>query len=202
MATTRDSQRSKVYDAERASGLSPNKQTIPNAELQGWVDAVLDRRVIRSRWGVRKVEVKLTGGYGGATAHGSWGINASPAARNEYIMLHEIAHTLTTRDVGHGAEYCGVLLFLVRNVLGKEAHASLLAAMRKHRVKRSNAGIPKVRVSVPAPAPMREREQRKTDKERALRVIGDQVASGKVSWRQVAELAKAQQRVAAARKRK
>lgn len=202
MATTRDNQRSKVYDAERSSGLMPRQQTIPNAELQGWVDAVLDRRVIRSRWGVRKVEVKLTGGYGGATAYGSWRINASPAARNEYTMLHEIAHTLTPRDVGHGPEFCGVLLFLVRNVLGKEAHASLLAAMRKHRVKRSNAGIPKVRADVPAPAPIREREQRKEDKEHALRVIRNQVASGKVTWRQIAELAKEQQRIAAAQKRK
>lgn len=199
--TDRDSQRSKVYAAERASGLCKFEQTIPDAELEDWVNAVLDRRVIRSRWGARTVEVKRTSGRGGAMAYGSWRINASPGARNEYVMLHEIAHVLTSRFTGHGPEYCGVLLFLVRNVLGKEAHASLLAEMRKHRVKRSNAGIPPVRSDVPAPKKIREREQRKEAQEEALRIVRKQVANGRLTWRQIAELAKSEQRIAAQRKK-
>lgn len=202
MRTDRDNQRSKVYAAERASGLCKFEQTIPDAELQQWVNAVLDRRVIRSRWGARTVEVKRTSGRGGATAHGTWRINASPGSRNEYVMLHEIAHILTPRDAGHGPAYCGVLLFLVRNVLGKEAHAALLAAMRKHRVKRSNSAIPRVQANVPAPAKVREREAKRENRERALRVISSQVRNGDVTWRQIEELAKKQQRIAAAQKRK
>lgn len=202
MRTDRDNQRSKVYAAERASGLCKFEQTIPDAELQDWVNAVLDRRVIRSRWGARTVEVKRTSGRGGATAHGTWRINASPGARNEYVMLHEIAHVLTPRDAGHGPAYCGVLLFLVRNVLGKEAHAALLEEMRKHRVKRSNSGIPRVGADVPAPRKIREREQKREQHERSLRVIRAEVARGHVSWRQIAELAKTEQRIAATQKRK
>ncbi len=201
MRTDRDNQRSKVYAAERASGLCKFEQTIPDAELQDWVNAVLDRRVIRSRWGARTVEVKRTSGRGGATAYGTWRINASPGARNEYVMLHEIAHVLTPRDAGHGPEYCGVLLFLVRNVLGKEAHAALLEAMRKHRVKRSNSSIPRVRSDVPAPAKVRERQERREQREAAIRKIRVQVERGYLTWRQVAELAKTEQR-AAARKAK
>lgn len=202
MRTDRDNQRSKVYSAELGSGLCKVKQTIPDGELQGWVNAVLDRRVIRSRWGARSAEVKLTGGYGGARSWGSYKITASRGARNEYVMLHEIAHLLAGQDAGHGPKFCGVLLFLVRNVLGKEEHAALLAAMRKNRVKRSNDGIPRVRGDVPAPKKIREREQKREQHERALRVIRAEVARGHVSWRQIAELAKAEQRIAASQKRK
>ena len=203
MRTDRDSQRSKVYAAERACGLCEVKQTIPNDQLQGWVDAVLDRRVIRSRWGTQTATVKLTNGYGGARTYGRHKITVSRGGRNEYVMLHEIAHVLTPEDVGHGPEFCGVLLFLVRNVLGKDAHAALLASMRQHRVKRSNAGIPPVRGNVPPPKAVRIREQKREDHDRALRVIETQVARGNVTWRQVAEFAKQQQRIAASqRKRK
>jgi len=189
MRSDRDNQRSKVYAAESASGLMVNRQTIPNAELQGWVDAVLDRRVIRSRWGARSVEVRLTGGYGGARAYGTRKITASPSARNEYVMLHEIAHILTPQDEGHGPQFCGVLLFLVRNVMGAEAHKSLLTAMRQHRVKRSNAGIPKVRSDVPSPRKAREREERKRQQELAAFTIIREVNRGNITWKQVIELA-------------
>jgi putative metallohydrolase (TIGR04338 family) len=194
MRSDRDNQRSKVYAAEQASGLMVNRQTIPNAELQGWVNAVLDRRVIRSRWGARSVEVKLTGGYGGASAWGSYKITASPSARNEYVMLHEIAHILSPDDERHGPRFCGVLLFLVRNVMGAEAHKSLLTAMREHRVKRSNAAIPAVRSNVPAPRKVRERETRKRQHEEARFVIARQVARGNITWKQVLELAKERQK--------
>lgn len=194
MRSDRDNQRSKVYAAEKASGLCKDEQTIPNAELQAWVDAVLDRRVIRSRWGSRSVEVKLTGGYGGARAHGTYKITASPGARNEYVMLHEIAHILTPQDEGHGPRFCGVLLFLVRNVLGADAHKSLLTAMREHRVKRSNTAIPKVRSDVPAPRKVREREERKRQQQAARFTIIREVNRGNITWRQVIELAKEKQR--------
>jgi hypothetical protein len=198
MRSDRDNQRSKVYAAESASGLMVNQQTIPNAQLQEWVDAVLDRRVIRSRWGARSVEVKLTGGYGGARAWGSHKITASPSARNEYVMLHEIAHILTPQDEGHGPQFCGVLLFLVRNVMGAEAHKRLLTAMRQHRVKRSNAGIPAVRANVPAPRKIRQREEKKRQQEEARFVIARQVSRGNITWRQVLEFAKERQKQEAA----
>jgi len=195
----RDNQRQRVYDAERAAGLNPLAQTIPNADLQGWVDDVLDRRIIRSRWGARKVRVELTRGRGGAYAYGSHTIRVTRLARNEAVLLHEIAHTLTDSQFApHGPEYAGVLLFLVKNVLGAEAHGSLFAQMRAHKVRRSNAGIPAVRSEVPAPRAARERELRALNRDKALHSIRKMVARGQVSWAEVERLAR-EGRVAARR---
>jgi len=207
MRTDRDSQRHKVYAAEGSSGLNTFVQTIPDREVQDWVNGILDRRFIRSRWGVRTVQVKLTNGNGGANAWGSYKITASRGARNEYAMLHEIAHVLTPNHTGHGPEFCGVLLYLVRSVLGKEAHAKLLTAMREHRVKRSNSAIPAVRKEVPPPTKQREREERKSEQQAARFRIIAEVNRGNISWNQVIALAKEKQRQAneqkaATRKRK
>lgn len=193
----RDTQRQRVYDAENASGLNPWQQTIPNADLQAWVDDVLDRRAIRSRWGVRKVRVELTHGRG-AHAEGSHTIRASRMGRNEYVMLHEIAHTLTHGYAGHGPEYAGVLLFLVKTVMGREAHAALLASMRKYKVRRSNAAIPKVRSDVPEPRAKRERKAKAAAQDAALTRLVTAVNRGEITWAMVERFAR-EQRAAARR---
>ena len=193
----RDTQRSRLYAAEEATGLNPWQQTIPNADLQTWVDDVLDRRAIRSRWGVRQVRVELTHGRG-AHAWGSGVIRASRAGRNEYVLLHEIAHTLTHGETAHGPEFAGVLLFLVKTVMGREAHATLLASMRKHKVRRSNAAIPKVRGDVPEPRAKRERAQRVAAQESALQRLVVAVPRGQITWPMVERFAR-EQRVAARR---
>lgn len=199
----RDNQRQRVYDAEWASGLRPLQQTIANADLQAWVDDVLDRRAIRSRWGVRKVTVELTHGRGGAYATGYGVIRASRPARNDYVMLHEIAHTLTTGKgyAPHGPEFAGVLLFLVKTVMGREAHAALLASMRKHKVRRSNAGIPAVRSDVPAPKAQRERVARKQASQEALRRLQGIVRDGDMTWAAIERYAREQRRAQAAARR-
>lgn len=187
----RDTQRQRVYDAENASGLNPWKQTIANSDLQAWVDGVLDRRAIRSRWGVVRVRVELTHGRG-AHAVGSGLIRASRAGRNEYVLLHEIAHTLTYGHAGHGPEFAGVLLFLVKTVMGRDAHAALLASMRQHRVRRSTAGIPKVRSDVPEPRAKRERAQRAAAQESALNRLVVAVQRGQITWAMVERFAREQ----------
>lgn len=192
----RDNQRQRVYDAENASGLNPWQQTIPNADLQAWVDDVLDRRAIRSRWGVRQVRVELTHGRG-AHAEGLI-IRASRPGRNEYVLLHEIAHTLTHGYAGHGPEYAGVLLFLVKTVMGRDAHAVLLASMRKHKVRRSNAAIPKVRSDVPEPRAKRERARKAAAQDAALTRLVTAVHRGEVTWAMVERFAR-EQRAAARR---
>lgn len=202
MSRERDTQRQRVYDAENAAGINPWVQTIPNADLQAWVDSVLDRRAIRSRWGVRQVRVELTHGRG-AHAYGTHTIRASRAARNEYVLLHEIAHTLTHQRgyAGHGPEFCGVLLFLVKTVMGREAHAALLAQMRARKVKRSNAAIPAVRTDVPEPKAKRERKQRAAMKEKAVKDLHWLVREHGLTWAAVERLARQERLAAAARKR-
>jgi hypothetical protein len=198
----RDTQRQRVYDAENAAGINPWVQTIPNADLQAWVDSVLDRRAIRSRWGVRQVRVELTHGRG-AYARGSGLIRASRGARNEYVLLHEIAHTLTSGRgyAAHGPEFCGVLLFLVKTVMGREAHAALLAQMRARKVKRSNVAIPAVRKDVPEPKAKRERQERAAMKEKAMRDLRWLVTNHGLSWAAIERVARQERLTAAARKR-
>lgn len=142
----RDTQRERVYRAERAAGRAVDgqfwQQTIPNDRLQGYVDDVLSRKAIQSRWGRRYIEVGLKRG-GKALAHGSSRITLPLGGRNQWVVLHEVAHCLTPdRYASHGPEFAGVYLFLVRTVIGAEAGKVLLTEQRNHRVRRNTAAIP------------------------------------------------------------
>ncbi len=142
----RDTQRERVYRAERAAAHEVDgefwKQTIPNDRLQGYVDDVLTRKSVQSRWGRRYIDVGLKRG-GRALAHGSSRITLPLGGRNQWVMLHEIAHCLTPdRYAPHGPEFAGVYLFLVRTVIGADAGKVLLKHQRAQRVRRSTAGIP------------------------------------------------------------
>lgn len=141
----RDSQMSRLYDAEdtaatRYSGFH-FRQAIPNDRLQGWVNEVMHRPAIQSRWGRRRIEVSLTHG-GGRGGYGR--IRLGVGARNEWVILHEIAHNLVPHHhAWHGPEFAGVLLFLVRTVLGKDAGDALRTAYREHRVRYTMSDVPK-----------------------------------------------------------
>jgi hypothetical protein len=142
----RDTQRERVYRAERAAAAEIDgqfwHQTIPNQRLQGFVDDVLTRKAIQSRWGRRYIDVGLKRG-GRALAHGSSRITLPLGGRNQWVVLHEIAHCLTPdRYAPHGPEFAGVYLFLVRTVIGADAGKALLKHQRKQRVRRSTAAIP------------------------------------------------------------
>lgn len=58
-------------------------------------------------------------------------------SRCELILLHEMAHLISHRKphAPHGRLFAKTFLDLVRWKMGKEAHAALRAAFRKHRVK-------------------------------------------------------------------
>lgn len=171
--TRRDTQRQRLYDAERAAGLAPLAQTIDNADLQNWVDEALDRRPIRSRWGIRSVSIRLGRGQGGAHySESSREIMVTREARNPGVLCHELAHALTPNDVpAHGPEFAGVCLFVVGVLLGDDERKRLLVEFRRHRVRHNRAGIPAVRAVVPAPRKVRQREAHAAQKERALREV-------------------------------
>ena len=144
----RDTQKARIYKAEHTATdlYSGNhfKQTIPTAELQNWVNKVMARKAIRSRWGRRHINVGLSRGGGKAWSTGY--ITLGVGARNEWYILHEIAHCLTWRHdewAPHGPEFAGVYLFLIRTVIGDDAAKVLLAQYRKCKVRRNTRGIPK-----------------------------------------------------------
>lgn len=138
----RDSQKSKLYKAEH--GVFPWGQTIPDAELQVWLERkVLARAWFRRRFGNRYPDVWLSSGGGGYAQRDS--IRVGRAARNPHVMLHELAHTLTWDITSHGPEFAGVFLKLVRQVMGKEAADKLRASFKENNVKYNYKQWPKPR---------------------------------------------------------
>lgn len=185
MREMRDSQRSRVYAAENT--VYRHKQTIPNDKLQATVDAILDKRVIRSRWGIKSVRVEFGRSrgvsYGGMIALGV-------GARNEWVICHELAHELTPHQyASHGPEFCGIYLFLVENVIGKEAAAKLRAAFKAGRVKVNRAGIPAVREDVPKPREERLRAIRAKNRELALEKVRQFLSRGQLTKADLRRLA-------------
>lgn len=151
MRTERDNQRSRVYNAE-SSIPAYWGQTIPNEELQGFVDKVLNRAPIRARWGSRRAIVEL--GRNGGRSYGGR-ILLGVRGRNKWVICHELAHELTAhRYAAHGPEFCGVFLFLVRTVIGTDAERQLREAFKAHRVKINRKGIPARLTVIPKPYPV------------------------------------------------
>ena len=139
----RDSQRSKVYGAEHACTWTEWQQTIPNDQLQYWLDKnILSRAWFRRRWGNRRVTVEL--GKGGGLAYTSR-FTVGVQARNPWVFCHEMAHILT-KGAAHGPEFTRVYLFLVEKVIGK---AEAMELRQKFRAKRVKVASPSV---IPAPS--------------------------------------------------
>lgn len=153
----RDSQRKRLYDAERS--VYTMEQTIPNDMLQIFVDEVMDKRAILSRWGRRHLVVRLARG-GGRVWDGLPYIDLGVVARCEWVILHEIAHQLTPETYAdHGPEFAGIYLFLVKTVLGPTEATRLREAMRVHKVRISNRALPEA--SSHSVTEIRERQQTK-----------------------------------------
>ena len=143
--TQRDSQKSRLYKAEH--GVFPWGQTIPDAELQVWLERkVLARAWFRRRFGNRYPTVWLSSGSGGYAQRDS--IRVGRQARNPHVMLHELAHTLVWDVTSHGPEFAGVYLKLVRRVMGKESADILRNSYKANRVKYNMKCWPKPQVDL------------------------------------------------------
>jgi putative metallohydrolase (TIGR04338 family) len=70
---------------------------------------------------------------------GPGGISIPVWARNEAVVLHELAHTICLRQGGreafHGWQFCAVYLRLVLYMMGREAHGVLKTAFKANRVR-------------------------------------------------------------------
>jgi putative metallohydrolase (TIGR04338 family) len=144
MTGTRDSQRSKVYAAERASGLTPARGTLGTMTIDECYDytrRVLDSAYVRRRWPHATTTARLiqvVPGRNGGHAGRRWGtpfISLGRWARTEYIVLHEIAHHLAGLDRQHDWQFCDTLLNLVRHFLGRDAHDALRDQFKAHKVR-------------------------------------------------------------------
>jgi putative metallohydrolase (TIGR04338 family) len=172
MTRERDMQKSRLYAAEQAAavsvGMSPRTRTIPNDQLQSWVDKVMARKAIATRWR-QPIRVVLKRG---GSAYGGYGAISLPLfARNEWVMLHEIAHCLNSTGASHGREFAGILVFLVDTVIGKDAGEALRREFRARNVDWTSLSVPEPRYEYVSPSAKarRTRELRRAATQRPLR---------------------------------
>ena len=149
-----DSQRSKVYAAETkfrattyTSKYSPVISTSIN-DCQRYVDLVCNQSWFKARFGVCQIQVEA--GRNGGLAFGRRLIRLGVWARQETVILHEIAHCIAPSGVKHGPEYAGTFMFLVKKMFGNEAAKELRQCYKEHRVRYSYKTLPKPRKAVSA----------------------------------------------------
>lgn len=154
----RDSQRSKVYAAER---LMPGFWTdgfMPEvSDVKEFVDTCMATEWFRQR--VPDMSpVRVEDGRGRKRARAYTRSMAVPRSlRSRFIVIHELAHICTKMDMfkklfrglfrelghvhtytdkfaGHGHEFCAIYLELVRQFISQEQHDALVVAFREKRV--------------------------------------------------------------------
>lgn len=157
MTGLRDSQRQKLYNAERATfGYSRSVKTDLRsvADVQAYVDRVTATKwwadnvtAVRNARGnrlVRRIEVRDGRGSGSARAVGMFRILIPTGMRQDWIVLHELAHCATTQELGplahgvyaaHGWQFAARYLSLVSRFLGREQHDRLRDQFKAHKVR-------------------------------------------------------------------
>lgn len=153
----RDSQRSKVYEAERAAfrSLGFFTEAYPSLSLcHEKISKWMDEAWFKRRFGEGHA-LTLRGGRGKARGglreivRGEVikvvSIKLPPWARNSFVMLHELAHACTMlrhetalrheNVAAHGPEYCKIYLELVAHYLGQEYAEKLECQFRVHNVR-------------------------------------------------------------------
>lgn len=154
----RDSQRSKLYEAERVLDDFISTEWGPGqvAEMQDWVDALLDSKWWTRRYGERFIEVTSGAGQRRALAKtrtDGWfsykrKIGLPLWARKDWVVLHELAHHATDFKHGfdqvaaHGREFARIYVELVGHVMGKPAADALKVSFKEHSVKYSKPRKP------------------------------------------------------------
>ena len=158
----RDSQKSRHYAAERflyetgKTVIKLNSKIVPDLtfnltkqssihECQSYLNIICDQYWFRQRFGERKIYIQS--GRGGGKAFGSSRITLGTWARNEAIILHELAHCLAPHKAKHGAEFAGIFLFLVKNAFGADVAKQLRESYKTHRVRHNNKAIPPINKS-------------------------------------------------------
>ena len=124
-------QQGRLYAAEAAAfNKSSNDMTL--MEAQRFVNKVLARKYVQANYPWQR-DILVLDGRGRRTAcatyrNGEYAICLPRWARNEFVILREIAHHISGQTgPAHGPRFASCLLDLVRNIMGKE-EADLLQA--------------------------------------------------------------------------
>ena len=141
MTEERDQQRSKLYKAEKV--LWGKTKALPTTDdMDAYIRKLQTRAVLVKRFGPALTRyIRVKDGRGRRAACGGANYISMPLwSRNEWIVLHEAAHTVTIRLFGsnvsaHGWQYANVYLQLVKSMLGSEMHDLLKESFKKNRVR-------------------------------------------------------------------
>lgn len=140
----RDSQRQKVYDAERIlESYSQRVETVP--EIEAYLKYIWSLKRVRDAFpaGTNYGPPRVKDGRRCRRAKGGASDITMPRwARTQYIVVHEVSHSIQVRTYGrrldmawHGWQFCDIYLRLVLYVMGREAHDALKASFKAARVK-------------------------------------------------------------------
>ncbi len=151
----RDSQRSRVYEAEAALAGDADLMTI--AECRRFVNSIICSRWWKARcnlWSVRVFDGRGTrrarGGHFQSSANkAGWGISLPKWARTRATILHELSHVITEHEAwfsgveewqwpklpAHGRAFCRNFLALVGRWMGKDEAARLRDSFRDNGAK-------------------------------------------------------------------
>lgn len=147
--TIRDSQRSKVYAAEKAAFKDFDNERFETVkDIERFVRHVWSSKRVQSEW-PQAVDGKsnlpdVSDGRGRRKpcAVGSFEIRIPRHGRVDWILVHELAHIIHSRrtawrreEASHGWQYCAIYLRLTLFILGREKHDALKASFKAHRVK-------------------------------------------------------------------
>lgn len=139
----RDSQRSRLYKAEKVLHTPPQFETVQ--QCQDFVNEVMASRWAAARW-KNRIEVRPGYGHRSATADPVSQIIQLPVwARHHAVILHEMAHCLNTGSrtyAWHGPEFAGLFLSLVHHVMGAESASKLRESFKANRVRYNLKAIP------------------------------------------------------------
>lgn len=198
MPKPRDNQKSRLYAAERAAQLEPSPlarrllvdtERVPSTgsitieACQAYLDHLFQSAWFQRRWGRRSYKARHKA-YGNATYSSGWTsyISLPPWARDEWVLLHEVAHGLTEHSdcAHHGPEFAGVFLTLVEHRMGKAAGASLREQYKANRVRYNLSLVPKPTKTVrPVADPVKVPSATVAAKHRAARLERETKAAAK-----------------------
>jgi hypothetical protein len=138
--SARDSQREKVYRAEREVFTERPTEFKTRRGLEGRVNRVAQSptaKKLRTEFGLgpkRHIGVALGRAHSRSTSYGGH-IRFSRTSMCEWVMLHELSHELAPYGAQHHWPFAYVYLKLISRFMGRETAAKLKAAFKRNGVR-------------------------------------------------------------------
>ena len=177
MPKNKNDQTQRLYKAENYIGnILEKKEEWTLEECQKYVDKLLKKKRIQDNypWAKNHKIFVTHGGTGRRMAYATFThrgptIKLPPWARNQYVVLHEVAHHLDCFEDGHTDSFATILLDLVRRELGKDKAELLQASYHLHGVK-IQSGKKVVKARCPQSKKEWVAEQRQSKSERKSKI--------------------------------